>query len=123
MDHLERNELYYVSKAGSRRLLSFTDWNGALAAVSDSGEVLFNVVDPLATVEGLQPVLAVLRRVDGSAPQVLGRGVPLDLSTDGHWALVVSEDAIQLTALPTGPGQACVSGQASSPRHRIARVR
>jgi hypothetical protein len=106
VDHLERRELQYVSKSGSRRLLSFTDWNAGNAAVSDSGEVLFGVVEPLATDEAVQPQLVVLRRVDGSAPQVLGRGYPLDMSTDGRWALVVSFDTTQLSALPTGPEQA-----------------
>jgi hypothetical protein len=124
VDHLERNELHYVSKAGSRRLLSFTDWNSGLAAVSDSGEVLFNVPEPYTTEEAaglmgapMQSELVVLRRVDGSAPQVLGRGYPLDLSTDGRWALVESEDGSQLTALPTGPGHA----RAFDPRGIIIR--
>jgi serine/threonine protein kinase len=104
--YVDRRDLYYVSKTGNQRLLSFTDWNTPLAAVSDSGEVLFTSPDPLRKEEVVQPVLAVLRRVDGSAPQVLGRGYALDLSADGRWALVLSEDTTQLTALPAGAGQA-----------------
>jgi hypothetical protein len=105
VDGLDRFDLSYASRSGSQRLLSFTDANASLGAVSESGQVLFGVADPLTTEEAL---LAVLRSVDGSPPQVLGHGYPLDLSADGRWALVQSEDETQLTALPTGPGQARV---------------
>ena len=100
---LERNDVQYVSKTGGQRLLSFADWNTSIAGVSDSGEVLFTATDPFPAEE--QNYLAVLRKVDGSAPQVLGSGLTLDLSADGRWALVQSLDTRQLTALPTGPGQ------------------
>jgi hypothetical protein len=106
LSHPDRLDLHYLSKVGARRLLSFSDWNTGVAAISDAGMVLFAAVDPAALGEAEQQVLAVVRKVDGSAPQVLGRGYPLDLSTDGRLALVQSEHLTQLTALPTGPGQA-----------------
>jgi hypothetical protein len=105
-ERIDRVDLFYLSKSGTQRLLSFTDWNAsALTGVSDSGVVLFGVGEPVATEEGKEPTLAVLRNVDGSPPQVLARGTPLDLSKDGSLALVESEDGTQLTAVPTGPGQ------------------
>jgi hypothetical protein len=102
-ESLDRIDLHYLSKRGGHRLLSFTDWAGTIGGVSDSGEVLFGVNDPFPTDE--TPFLSVIRTIDGSTPQVLGRGFPLDLSADGRWALVQSLDTTQLTALPTGPGQ------------------
>jgi hypothetical protein len=105
VNSLSRVDLQYLSKSGTQRLLSFTDWNSGVAAVSDSGEVLFGVEQPYPTEENLEEGLSVLRKVDGSATRVLGDGYPLDLSADGRWALVESTDATQLTALPTGTGQ------------------
>jgi hypothetical protein len=103
VDSLDRFDLSYASKSGSQRLLSFTDGNASLGAVSESGQALFGVADPLTTEDAL---LAVLRSVDGSPPQVIGHGYPLDLSADGRWALVQSYDETRVSALPTGPGQA-----------------
>jgi hypothetical protein len=105
VSHLDRVDLHYISKSGTQRLLSYTDWNAGVAALHDSGALLFGVVDPIATEEVMQPQLAVLRNIDGSPPQVLGRGYPLDLSSDGQLALVQAEDTTGLTALPTGPGE------------------
>jgi hypothetical protein len=105
VSHLDRVDLHYVSKSGTQRLLSYTDSNVGVAALLDSGATLFCVVDPIATEEVMQPALVVLRNVDGSPPQVLGRGYPLDLSSDGRLALVQTEDMTGLTALPTGPGE------------------
>jgi hypothetical protein len=104
-ERISRVDVFYLSKSGTQRLLSFTDWNALVAAVSDSGMVLFGAGGPVATDEENHN-LAVLRNVDGSPPQVLARGWPLDLSKDGNLALVESEDdAAQLIAVPTGPGQ------------------
>jgi hypothetical protein len=104
-ESMERVDLFYLPKSGTLRTLSFTDWNGTVAAVSDSGMVLFGVDEPVPTKEERHSTLAVLRSVDGSPPQVLARGAPLDLSKDGSLALVQSADTNQLTAVPTGPGQ------------------
>jgi hypothetical protein len=104
-ESLERVDVFYLSKSGTQRTLSFTDWNGVVAAVSDSGMALFGVAEPVATKEKKHATLAVLRNVDGSPPQVLARGLPLDLSKDGSLALVQSADTNRLTAVPTGPGQ------------------
>jgi hypothetical protein len=98
----DRMDLQYLSRTGGQRLLSFTDWTASIGGVSDSGEVLFTAVDPFPTESNY---LAVLQKIDGSAPQVLGPGATLDLSADGRWALVQSLDTKQLTAIPTGPGQ------------------
>jgi hypothetical protein len=100
----QRVDVFYLSKSGTQRTLSFTDWNGVVAAVSDSGMALFAGEEPVAT-KGYE-TLAMLRNVDGSPPQVLARGAPLDLSKDGSLALVQSrERGRSLTAVPTGPGQ------------------
>ena len=102
-----RVELVYVGERGdSQRLLSWTAINDVVASLSSDGKVLFSAFRPSPTPRGeLQPYWVVLRSVDGSPAQVLGIGNPLDLSSDGRWALVSSLDNATLTALPTGVGQ------------------
>jgi hypothetical protein len=56
------------------------------------------------TPTGQQPALAVLRGMDGSPAQVLGEGDALDLSPDGRWALIRTQERDALLAVPTGPG-------------------
>jgi hypothetical protein len=104
-NQVERGELVYVGKsASSQTVLSWSDWN-YVSALSSNGKVLFVVYGAAQTGEGLQPAFAMLRTTDGGPAQMLGEGLPLDLSPDGRWALVVSTDLTRLTALPTGAGQ------------------
>jgi hypothetical protein len=103
---LIRTELVHASDAGgSQTLLSWTDWNVSLASLSADGRVLFSTLQMVPPSEGLQPYWVMLRRTDGTAAQVLGEGIALDLSPDGRWALVRSTDSKMLTALPTGVGE------------------
>jgi eukaryotic-like serine/threonine-protein kinase len=104
VNQMERVELVYTGDGGrTQTLLSWTDWN-QVASLSSDGKMLFSVVQALPT-KGLQPSLAMLRSTDGAPPQLLGEGQALDLSPDGRWALVRSDDHTKLTALPTGAGQ------------------
>ncbi len=47
-----------------------------------------------------------LRKTDGSPPVKLGEGDAQDLSPDGRWVLVRSNDAKELALVPTGTGAA-----------------
>ena len=85
-------------------LLTWSDWTVPLTAVSDDGKVLFGSFQPVGTQQGLQPQLAILRSMDGSRTQVLGRD-PLDLSADGRWALLQGESGEALSIVPTGAGR------------------
>ena len=92
---------------GSESVLSWTDWNDPLAALSEQGQVLFSVNQIPSPSEGIQPGWVVLRRTDGAPAQILGDGTALDLSSDGRWALAVqcSPRCTRLVGLPTGVGQ------------------
>ncbi|RPH71279.1 MAG: serine/threonine protein kinase [Myxococcaceae bacterium] len=103
---LERQELVYAGDgASSQTLLSWSDLNGVTALSGDGKKVLFLVQGAAPTGQALQPSFAMLRTTDGAAAQMLGEGIPQDLSPDGRWALVMSTDRTRLTALPTGAGQ------------------
>jgi Tol biopolymer transport system component len=105
-DTLTRGEIVYAGDgSGAQTLLSWTDFNYRLAALSADGRVLFSALQTVSTSEGLQPSWAILRKTDGAPAQVLGEGIAMDLSPDGRWALVTSADYKKLTALPTGVGQ------------------
>jgi eukaryotic-like serine/threonine-protein kinase len=101
----ERLELVYAGEGGGQTLLSWTDWNTSLAALSADGKVLFSTAQTAPISEGQHPAWVMLRKTDGSPAQVLGEGFALDLSADGQWALVGSVDHTKLMALPTGVGQ------------------
>jgi eukaryotic-like serine/threonine-protein kinase len=96
---------YQAGGSGTQTLLSWTDFNDPLAAVSPDGKVLFSSYPPTPVSEGVQLAQVILRGKEGGPAQVLGQGFALDLSPDGRWALVTSEDGKSLSALPTGAGQ------------------
>jgi eukaryotic-like serine/threonine-protein kinase len=103
---LERSELVYAGEgASSQTLLSWSDYNVVRALSGDGKKVLFLVWGAAPTGQALQPAFAMLRTTDGAAAQMLGEGIPLALSPDGRWALVMSTDRTRLTVLPTGAGQ------------------
>jgi hypothetical protein len=91
--------------SSSDALLSWSDQNDPLAALSSDGRLLFSAVRPEAVSEGLQPYRVLIRGKDGSPAQGLGEGIALDLSPDARWALALSVDGRTLTVLPTGAGQ------------------
>jgi hypothetical protein len=101
-----RSELLCADAAdGSQTVLSWTDWNFNISSLSADGKVLF-AAERVPASESSHSVWVILRRTDGAPAQVLGEGVPSDLSADGRWALVFSPpDFKRLTALPTGVGQ------------------
>jgi len=104
-NYSERAELVYAGEsANSQTLLSWSDWH-SVAAISRDGKVLFSTLEEAPTGETLSPNFAMLRTTDGAPAQMLGEGIPQDLSPDGRWALVMSADRTRLTALPTGAGQ------------------
>jgi len=102
----ERSEVQVLDPDGHHVLLSWTEWVNSAAAVSRDRKVLFTVASQVLTPTGQQPSVAVLRSMDGSPAQLLGEGEALDLSPDGRWALVRSDERDQLIALPTGVGTA-----------------
>ncbi|HZJ53842.1 MAG TPA: protein kinase [Myxococcaceae bacterium] len=112
-EQIERSELgFSTAGQGEQSTFTFTwgNWATAVARVSDQGSALVGENAPLPPEQGqgplpTQPVLALLRRPDRNAAQILGSGSPLDLSPDGRWALVIEPDRRTLTALPIGPGQ------------------
>jgi eukaryotic-like serine/threonine-protein kinase len=99
--------LVHVDLTGHQRFLSWNDSTTAVVSISWNGKVLFGGYDwRPPTEERFQQPLAMLSQTDGARPpQVLGEGLPTDLSPDGRWALVQSLDGSALTAVPTGPGQ------------------
>jgi hypothetical protein len=103
-NQFERAEVQALDSTGHQVLLSWTEWANSTAAVSADRRVLFTVASPVLTPTGQQPSLAVLRGVDGSPAQVLGEGEAQDLSPDGRWALVRTDERDGLVALPTGAG-------------------
>ncbi|HZW90375.1 MAG TPA: hypothetical protein VFF12_14930, partial [Myxococcaceae bacterium] len=105
-ERLVRAEVAYRGASTSTEtLLSWSDFNEPLSAVSADGKLLFSTLRPDPVSEGLQPSWVLLRSRDGSPAQVLGEGMALDLSADGRWALAMSDAGRKLTALPTGAGQ------------------
>ena len=80
--------------------LSWHDWNVAKDISPDGQSVLFEDSSEQ------EPGYAVaLRRLDGSLPIRLGDGSAGGLSPDGKWAIAFSVKPVQVTLLPTGPGQ------------------
>jgi len=100
-----RVDLVHVDPDGRQRFLSWNDVTINLASLSRDGKLLFATYDWRPPTEGFQQPLAMLRKTDGSPPQVLGEGLAQDLSPDGRWTLVQGVDGRGLSALPTGPGQ------------------
>jgi eukaryotic-like serine/threonine-protein kinase len=101
-----RAELVYSGDGGSSQtLLSWSDNNQLAALSSDGKKVLFSVSRAAPAGETSSPAYAMLRTTDGAPAQTLGEGFALDLSPDGRWALVMSNDRTRLNALPTGAGQ------------------
>lgn len=49
--------------------------------------------------------VALLRNTSGAPPRILDKGTGLDLSPDGKWALLGSEEEGGLTLVPTGTGR------------------
>jgi hypothetical protein len=103
--HIEREEAVSVDSRERATLLSWSDWNVPVAAVSDDGKVLFGALEPAGAQLEVQSTLAVLRSMDGSQSQLLGSGLPLDLAADGRRALVLEYPAGSgLSIVPTGAG-------------------
>ena len=94
--------LFESARVGTLRL-PWSDWNVPVA-ISNDRRVLVNetTLDPSGP--GSAHTLAMLRRMDGSAAQLLGEFTALDLSLDGRWALGSSYDENQVLIVPTGPG-------------------
>jgi serine/threonine protein kinase len=99
---LARLDLVYAGDgSGPQTLLSWSDWNEPVAALSAEGKVLFST----AVENSKGSASVVLRSTTGAPAQILGDGYAMDLSADGRWALVVSSDWTRLTAVPTGAGK------------------
>jgi Tol biopolymer transport system component len=79
------------------RDLSWLDLSIVTDLSSDGGRILFHEMKA-----GKAPA-ACIRKTDGSPPVRLGDGFPTTLSSDGRWALCVTD---RLTILPTGTGEA-----------------
>jgi Tol biopolymer transport system component len=81
------------------RDLSWLDQSRLVNFTRDGNTVLFT-----DTSEGEPGIY--LRSADGSPAVFLGEGYPRDLSPDGRWVLLGEPDAVGLTLLPTGAGEA-----------------
>jgi hypothetical protein len=102
-----RSEVAYRNEvSGTETLLSWAGLNDPLAALTPNGKLLFTGIQAAPVSKGPAPYRVLLRGKDGGPAQVLGDGIALDLSLDGRWALIGSEDGKTLTAVPTGAGQA-----------------
>ena len=79
----------------------------ALADISRDGKSLLFAEGGDATRSG-EDYVTYLRGTDGSAAVRLGPGIPLEISPDGKWAMVLGSTRApsQLVLLPTGAGEA-----------------
>jgi hypothetical protein len=95
-----RDEMLYSGPGIEAEIdLSWLDGSTIAALSADGTTLLFT--DELAEVAGVY-----IRKNDGSPPVRLGDGHPMDLSSDGAWALASTIDRPpKLILLPTGAGQ------------------
>ena len=113
-----RTDLVFVdTESRAPTLLPWAHYSSAVA-LSMNRKLLVGSSTTEPTEEGAQSELALLRKTDGSPPQVLGEGTALDLTTDGQWALVRTRDS-RLVAIPTGPGQPRTNRSARPPRRTL----
>jgi hypothetical protein len=98
-----REDLVYAGDgSGPQTLLSWSEEN-VPAALSAEGRLLFTITERVPNSEA--NLWVVLRSKNGGPAKRLAEGWAVDLSADGHWALVVSADDARLSAVPTGVGQ------------------
>jgi Tol biopolymer transport system component len=102
---IQRGEVEYRGADGVQTLLSWTDHNGPLRALTADGRLLFTAYQPIRDAAGLSISETLFRRADGSPAQILSEGTALDLSPDERWALVGSVDKKKIEVIPTGVGR------------------
>jgi eukaryotic-like serine/threonine-protein kinase len=99
--------LFYLPPGDSKETDLYWHDNSQLSDISRDGKALLFSEGGDATRSG-EDYVAYLRGTDGSPAVRLGPGLPLEISPDGKWALVLgsSRAPSQLVLLPTGTGEA-----------------
>jgi eukaryotic-like serine/threonine-protein kinase len=99
--------LFYFPKVDSKETDLYWHDASILTDISRDGKFLLFAEAGDATRSG-EDYVTYLRGTDGSAAVRLGPGLPLEISPDGKWALVLgsSRAPSQLVLLPTGTGEA-----------------
>ena len=96
-----RDMIFLETEQSSPRVLTWGAWSDPIA-ISADGRILFLAESTGSLVDGVEQVLAIVRRTDGTAPRILGELAPSDISRDGRRALVFRGK--ELLVVPTGPG-------------------
>jgi eukaryotic-like serine/threonine-protein kinase len=99
--------LFYLPTVTSKETDLYWHDYSALSDISRDGKSILFAEGGDATRSG-EDYVTYLRGTDGSPAVRLGPGVPLELSPDGKWALVLGSTRApsQLVLLPTGTGEA-----------------
>jgi hypothetical protein len=96
-----RQEVWVVRGDARPQSVEWLDW-ASLAGLSDDGKEVLSFESGIGAAGSL-PIA--LRNLDQPSPALLGRGLALDLSGDGKWALASDYKAPgKLNLLPTGAG-------------------
>ena len=100
------NSLFYLPTADSKEIDLYWHDLSLLGDISRDGKSLLFSEGGDATRSG-EDYVAYLRGTDGSAAVRLGPGLPLEISPDGKWAMVLGSTRApsQLVLLPTGIGE------------------
>ena len=104
---LPSSTLFYLPTVDSKETDLYWHDLSSVSDISLDGKTLLFSEAGDATRSG-EDYVAYLRRTDGSAAVRLGPGLPLGLSPDGKWAIVLGSTRApsQLVLLPTGTGEA-----------------
>jgi eukaryotic-like serine/threonine-protein kinase len=98
----ERLAMASDSRQGKPIDISWHDWDIAKDISQDGQSVLFEDASEAAPSNNS----VVIRRIDGTAPIVLGNGSAGGLSPDGKWAIgIITGSPGQITLYPIGTGQ------------------
>ena len=99
--------LFYLPTPESKEIDLYWHDLSVLGDISRSGKSLLFAEGGDATRSG-EDWVTYLRGTDGSAAVRLGAGLPLEISPDGKWAMVLGSTRApsQLVLLPTGSGEA-----------------
>jgi dipeptidyl aminopeptidase/acylaminoacyl peptidase len=108
MEHsVNSNSLFFLPTVESKEVDLYWHDQSSLRDISRDGKFILFAEGGDATQSG-EDFVTYLRGTDGSPAVRLGPGIPLEISPDGKWAMIMGSTRApaQLALLPTGPGEA-----------------